>query len=102
MTTYFPATKSAQDAVGAMDPATVSNKDFAAVLTQYKLAVTFLANGKREPASPAWQSVRSIIANLVTAVFTGKSGPDFTATDPAAAAKEGVDRVDKALLQYGH
>lgn len=102
VTTYFPATKSAQDAVGAMDPATVSNKAFAAVLPLYKLAVSFLSNGKREPSSPAWQSVRSIIANMETAVFTGKSGPDFTATDPAGAAKEGVDRVNKALSQYGH
>jgi ABC-type glycerol-3-phosphate transport system substrate-binding protein len=102
VTTYFPATKSAQDAVGAMDPATVSNKSFAAVLPLYKLAVGFLANGKHEPTSPAWQGVRTIIANMVTAVFTGKSGPDFTATDPTGAAKEGVDRVNQALSQYGH
>lgn len=102
VTTYFPATKSAQDAVGAMDPATVSSKAFAAVLPLYKLAAGFLVNGKREPSSPAWQSVRSILANMETAVFTGKSGPDFTATDPAEAAKEGADRVNKALSQYGH
>ncbi len=100
-TNYFPATKSAADAVGALDPATVQNKDFAAVLPQYKLAVSFLPLGKREPVGPAWQGVRGIIANMQTAVFTGKSGPDFTATDPAGAAKEGVDRVNKALSEYG-
>lgn len=101
ITTYFPATKSAATAVGAMDPATVTNKDFAAVLPQYKLATSYLAQGKREPSNPAWQSVRSIIANMVTAVFTGKSGADFTATDPAGAAKEGVERVNKALSEFG-
>jgi multiple sugar transport system substrate-binding protein len=101
VTTYFPATKSAADAVGAMDPNTIANKNFAAVLPQYKLAVSFLPLGKREPSSPAWQSVRTIIANMITAVFTGKSGADFQATDPAAAAKEGVDRVNKALSEFG-
>lgn len=101
ITTYFPANKSAAEAVGAMDPSTVSNKAFGAVLPKYKQAVTFLANGKREPSNPAWQAVRNIVANMMTAVFTGKSGADFQATDPAAAAKEGVDRVNKALSEFG-
>lgn len=101
VTTYFPANKSAADAVGAMDPSTVKNKGFASVLDKYKLAVTFLAQGKHEPTNPAWQSVRNIVANMMTAVFTGKSGADFTATDPAGAAKEGVDRVNKALSEFG-
>ncbi len=101
VTTYFPANKSAAEAVGAMDPATVKNKAFAAVLPKYKQAVTFLAQGKREPKNPAWQAVRNIVANMMTAVFTGKSGADFQATDPAAAAKEGVERVNKALDEFG-
>jgi len=37
----------------------------------------------------------------VTAVFTGKSGSDFKETDPEKAAKEGVERVNKALSEYG-
>lgn len=101
VTTYFPANKSAATAVGAMDPATITNKAFAAVLPQYKLAVSFIPQGKREPTNPAWQAVRSIIENMVTAVFANKSGADFTATDPAAAAKEGVERVNKALSEFG-
>jgi ABC-type glycerol-3-phosphate transport system substrate-binding protein len=102
VTNYFPATKSAQGAVSALDPTTLSNKNFAAVLPLYKLATTFLVNGRGEPKSPAWQGVRNIIANMQTAVFTGKSGADFQATDPAAAAKEGVTKVNKALAEYGH
>ncbi|MCC7164518.1 MAG: ABC transporter substrate-binding protein [Anaerolineae bacterium] len=101
VTTYFPANKAAADAVGAMDPAQIANAGFAAVLPQYKQAVTFVADGKREPTAAAWQSVRNIIANMMTAVFTTKSGADFTATDPAAAAKEGVERVNKALSEFG-
>jgi ABC-type glycerol-3-phosphate transport system substrate-binding protein len=101
VTTYFPANREAAEAVGAMDPATIENQNFAAVLPQYKQAVTFLANGKREPTNPAWQAVRSIVANMMTAVFTAKSGADFTATEPAAAAAEGVERVNKALSEFG-
>lgn len=101
VTTYFPANRAAAEAVGAMDPTTVTNKAFASVLDKYKLAVTFLPDGKREPSAAAWQSVRDIVANMMTAVFTGKSGADFTATDPAGAAKEGVERVNKALSEFG-
>ncbi len=101
VTTYFPANRSAATAVGAMDPSSVTNKAFAGVIDKYKLAVTFLPDGKREPTAAAWQSVRNIVANMMTAVFTGKSGADFTATDPAAAAKEGVERVNKALSEFG-
>jgi ABC-type glycerol-3-phosphate transport system substrate-binding protein len=101
VTTYFPANKAAADAVGAMDPASVENEAFASVLPQYKQAVTFLANGKREPSNPAWQAVRTIIANMMTAVFTGNTGADFGTADPAAAAEEGVERVNTALEEFG-
>lgn len=101
VTTYFPANRAAAEAVGAMDPTTVTNKAFASVIDKYKLAVTFLPDGKREPSAAAWQSVRDIVANMMTAVFTGKSGADFAATDPAGAAKEGVERVNKALGEFG-
>lgn len=101
VTNYFPATSTAAKAIEGMDPATVTNKGFAATLPKYKTAVSLLADGKREPSNPAWQAVRDIIANMETAVFTGKSGADFQATDPAAAAKEGVERVNKALSEFG-
>ncbi|MCG3140809.1 MAG: sn-glycerol-3-phosphate-binding periplasmic protein UgpB [Anaerolineae bacterium] len=101
VTTYFPANRAAANAVGAMDPSTVTNKAFASVIDKYKLAVTFLPDGKREPSAAAWQSVRNIVANMMTAVFTGKSGADFSATEPAAAAKEGVERVNKTLSEFG-
>lgn len=102
-TQYFPAPKSALDSLVSMtqDQANAINPNYGKVLTQYKAAVTFLPLGRREPASPAWQSVRSIIGNMMTAVFTGKSGADFKTSDPAGAAKEGVQRVNDALAQYG-
>ncbi|MGE5265293.1 MAG: extracellular solute-binding protein, partial [Acidobacteriota bacterium] len=100
---YFPASKTARDAVVALDDATAkaTNPRFALVLPQFKKAVSFLPLGVREPLAPAWQGVRATIANMLTAVYTGKSSPDFTATDPDAAAKEGVDRVNKQLSTYG-
>ena len=57
--------------------------------------------GVRETIAPAWQKVRTTIANMLTAVYTGKISPDFTATDPEAAAKEGMQRVQKQLDAYG-
>lgn len=103
VTTYFPAPKSALDALVSMDndKATALNAAFGKVQDQYKLAVTFLPLGRREPVSPAWQSVRGIVADMQTAVFTGKSGSTFTSSDPAAAAAEGVKRVNDSLASYG-
>lgn len=100
---YFPATKSARDAIAAMDAATVTktNARIAGVLPQYKKGLTFIPMGAREPIAPAWQGARAIISNMLTAVSTGKSSADFTATDPEAAAKEGVQRVNKQLESYG-
>ncbi len=100
---YFPATKSGRDAILAMDADKVKaiNPRIATVLPQFKQAISFIPLGVREPTSPAWQGVRTTIQNMNTAVFTGKGTADFTATDPAAAAKEGVDRVNKLLSQYG-
>jgi multiple sugar transport system substrate-binding protein len=102
-TTYFPPAKSSLDALTAMDAATAqaANPNFAKVLDQYKLATKFAAMGRVEPASPAWQGARTIVENMITAVFTGKSGPDFKAFDPEGAAKEGGQRVNTALAQYG-
>lgn len=103
-TTYFPAPKSAQDAILALTDAQAAalNRDFPNYLPQFKTAIGFVsAVGMREPNSAAWQSARSIIANMLTAVFTGKSGADFKETDPEKAAKEGVERVNKALSEYG-
>lgn len=102
-TTYFPPAKSTLDALNAMDVATArqANPNFAKVLDQYKLATKFATLGRVEPTAPAWQGVRAIVDNMTTAVFTAKSGPDFKATDPEAAAKEGAQRVNDALAQYG-
>jgi hypothetical protein len=103
-TTYFPAPKSAQDAILALNDtqAAALNKDFPNFLPQFKTAVGFVsAVGMREPNSAAWQGARNIIANMLTAVFTGKTGSDFKETDPEKAAKEGVERVNKALSEYG-
>lgn len=102
-TAYFPTSKSTLDALNAMDEASAraANPDFAKVLDQYKIATKFAALGRAEPISPAWQGARTIIENMMIAVFTGKSGADFRATDPAAAAKEGAQRVNDALSQYG-
>jgi hypothetical protein len=103
-TTYFPAPKSAQDAILALNEtqAAALNKDFPNFLPQFKTAIGFVsAVGMREPNSAAWQSARNIIANMLTAVFTSKSGSDFKETDPEKAAKEGVERVNKALSEYG-
>lgn len=100
---YFPASKTARDAVVALDDASAkaTNPRFGLVAPQFKKAVSLLPMGVREPLSPAWQGVRSTIADMLTAVFTGKSSANFTATDPEAAAKEGVQRVNKLLSQYG-
>ena len=57
--------------------------------------------GVREPTAAAWQGPRSTISTMLTAVFTGKSSADFTATEPEAAAKEGVQRANKVLDNYG-
>jgi hypothetical protein len=81
--------------------ANATNPRFGLVAPQFKKALTFLQYGVREPLSPAWQGVRATIANMLTAVFTGKSSADFTATDPEGAAKEGVQRVNKLLDSYG-
>jgi ABC-type glycerol-3-phosphate transport system substrate-binding protein len=100
---YFPPTKSARDAILAMDAARVkqTNPRLELVLPHYKKALGYMSIGVREPISPAWQGARGIISNMLTAVYTGKTSPDFTATDPEAAAKEGVQRVNKQLEQYG-
>jgi len=103
-TTYYPPSKSTLDSLLSMDAATAkaANPGFATVLDQYKLGTKFAASyGRVEPASPAWQGVRSIVENMVTAVFTGKSGADFKATDPEGALKEAEQRVNDALSQYG-
>ncbi len=100
---YFPATKSGRDAILAMDADKVKavNPRVATVLPQFKQAIGYIPMGVREPTSPAWQGVRATILNMDTAVFTGKGTADFAATEPEAAAKEGVDRVNKLLSQYG-
>ncbi|MBI4785838.1 MAG: extracellular solute-binding protein [Chloroflexi bacterium] len=100
---YFPATKSARDAINAMDAAAVTktNARIAAVLPEYKKGLGFIPSGAREPIAPAWQGARAIIQNMLTAVSTNKSSADFTATDPEGAAKEGVQRVNKQLESYG-
>jgi hypothetical protein len=103
-TTYFPAPKSAQDAILALNDtqAAALNRDFPNYLAQFKTGIGFASTlGMREPNSAAWQGARNIIANMLTAVFTGKSGADFRATDPEGAAKEGAQRVNDALSQYG-
>lgn len=102
-TTYYPPAKSTLDSLTAMDAATAKslNPSFATVLDQYKLGTKFAATGRVEPASPAWQGVRTIVENMVTAVFTGKSGADFKATDPQGALTEGAQRVNDGLAQYG-
>ena len=103
-TAYFPAPKSASDAIIALTDAQAGalNKDFPNFLAQFKTGVGFVSSvGMREPNSAAWQGARNIIANMLTAVFTGKTGADFTATDPEAAAKEGVQRVNKAIAEFG-
>jgi ABC-type glycerol-3-phosphate transport system substrate-binding protein len=102
-TAYFPTTKSTLNALNAMDAtaAQSANPDFAKILEQYKSATGFASFGRAEPISPAWQGARTGIENMMIAVFTGKSGADFQATDPAAAAREGVQRVNDALSQYG-
>jgi hypothetical protein len=100
---YFPASKAARDAVLTLDPAKVAanNSRLGPVYNQYKNAAGFAPMGLREPVAPAWQGVRGIIANMLTAVYSGKTSADFTATDPEAAAKEGVQRVNKSLDAYG-
>jgi ABC-type glycerol-3-phosphate transport system substrate-binding protein len=102
-TAYFPTAQSTLNALNAMDEATAqaANPDFAKILGQYKLATNFATFGRAEPLLPAWQGARTIIENMMIAVFTGKSGADFQATDPTAAAAEGVQRVNDALSQYG-
>lgn len=100
---YFPATKSARDQIAAMTPDQVKaiNPRLGPVTDQYKKGLTLIPLGMREPIAPAWQGVRSIISNMLTALYTGKSSTDFTATDPEGAAKEGVQRVNKSLDAYG-
>ena len=100
---YFPATKSARDTIAAMDADKVkgTNARIALVLPQFKKGLSFIPMGVREPISPAWQGARALIQNMLTAVSTAKSSPDFTATDPEGAAKEGVQRVNKQLDTYG-
>ncbi len=103
-TAYFPAVKSAIDKLVAMTPdqAKAANPAFAEYLTQYKTAVGYSSSlGRREPVAPAWQGVRGTIQNMLTAVFLNKSGADFTNTDPEKAAKEGVERVNKQLSEFG-
>lgn len=100
---YYPPSKSARDQVNGMtaDQVKAINPRLEPVLAQYKKGLTFVSMGIREPVFPAWQGARTTIGNMLTAVYTGKSSPDFTATDPEAAAKEGAQRVQKQLDQYG-
>jgi multiple sugar transport system substrate-binding protein len=100
---YFPASKSARDQVAGMTAAQVKaiNPRLELVTPQCKKGLTLIPLGVREPIAPAWQGVRSIISNMLTAVYSGKTSADFTATDPEAAAKEGVQRVQKQLDAYG-
>jgi ABC-type glycerol-3-phosphate transport system substrate-binding protein len=100
---YFPPTKSARDQVTGMNAAQVKaiNPRLELVLPLYKKGLSFIPMGVREPISPAWQGARATIQSMLTALYTGKTSTDFTATDPEAAAKEGVQRVNKQLDQYG-
>ena len=102
-TAYFPTVKSTLEKLYAMDEstATAANPDFAKILEKYKLASQFADLGRPDPISPAWQGARTIVENMVTAVFTDKSGADFQSTDPVAAAEEGVQRVNQSLAEYG-
>ncbi len=100
---YYPPSKSARDQIQGMDAARVktTNPRLELVLSQYKKGLGFVSLGVREPVFPGWQGARTIIGNMLTAVYTGKTSPDFTATDPEAAAKEGVQRVNTQLSKYG-
>lgn len=100
---YYPPSKSARDQVNGMTAAQVKaiNPRLELVLPQFKKGLTFVSMGVREPVFPGWQGARTTIGNMLTAVYTAKSSPDFTATDPEAAAKEGVQRVQKLLDSYG-
>jgi ABC-type glycerol-3-phosphate transport system substrate-binding protein len=100
---YFPPTKSGRDAILGMDAARVkaTNPRLELVLPQYKKALGFISMGVREPIAPAWQGARAIIQTMLTAVSTAKTSADFKAIDPEGAAKEGVERVNKQLEQYG-
>jgi ABC-type glycerol-3-phosphate transport system substrate-binding protein len=100
---YYPPTRSARDLVAKMDAAQVKaiNPRLELVMPQFKKGLGFIPMGVREPLFPGWQGVRGTIENMLTAVYTGKTSTDFTATDPEAAAKEGVQRVQKQLDAYG-
>ena len=100
---YYPASKSARDYVLSLDAAKVNatNNRVGPVFEQFKKGASFVSVGLREPTAAAWQGPRGTIATMLTAVFTGKSSADFTATDPEGAAKEGVQRVNKVLENYG-
>lgn len=100
---YYPASKSARDYVLSLsaDQVKATNARVASVFDQFKKGASFVSLGLREPTAAAWQGPRTTIATMLTAVFTGKSSADFTATDPEAAAKEGVQRVNKILESYG-
>jgi multiple sugar transport system substrate-binding protein len=100
---YFPPSKSARDQVNGLTAAQVKaiNPRLELVLPQYKKGLSFVSMGIREPVFPGWQGARDTIQNMLTAVYSAKSSPDFAATDPEAAAKEGAQRVQKLLDQYG-
>lgn len=100
---YYPASKSARDYVLSLDSAKVgaTNARVALVFEQFKKGASFVPLGLREPTAAAWQGPRSTIATMLAAVFTGKTSADFTTTDPEGAAKEGVQKVNKVLDNYG-
>ncbi len=100
---YYAPSKSARDLIAKMtdDQVKAINPRLVSVMPQFKKGMSLVPMGVREPIAPAFQGVRNLIETMLTAVYTGKSSADFTATDPEAAAKEGVQRVNKALDQYG-
>jgi ABC-type glycerol-3-phosphate transport system substrate-binding protein len=75
-TAYFPARQSAFDQL----------KDYMSAHPKYAAVVSALPYGKTEPQIAPWTKIRGLLADAITAVATGTSGPDDainTAVDQA-------------------
>jgi ABC-type glycerol-3-phosphate transport system substrate-binding protein len=79
-TGYFPARQSTLDSL----------KDYIGSNPQYQAVLSYLKFGRTEPTSLRWEAVRNIIADMETAVFTGKATPE-------AALKDAVDKSNAEL-----
>ena len=79
-TSYFPARQSTKDQLG----------DFIAANPLYGDAYSWLQYGRTEPTIAAWNPIRSIIADAMTAVANGTMSPQDALNDAVTKANDAI------------